>query len=812
MASLYSLLISDGASNLIVILVFLSPFIVPYLVKQVKKEAISDAQAIKKKYPDGTRKVMGYNFFVSGYKEARAVIDHKIDIISAQRQYDDEQKRIAKQKEIASKAFWIRRQCPDVTSNKTDEFIAEHESELRKQQEQFEKKRSEVKSFVEAHEEAAKKVCPALNGWSRYGSTSLSATVIDQVLANRNGILAEQRRIDERQAELARLSPELRELEKKYPLAVGSILSDRNWSRTNLEDVKQLLLVKSSFPERQIVEEKKLLQDRERQDTIIKQIKPLFERRGAQACRTRLVSRYGETVAAVILERIETDNKFASLSAFLDSIETAQNDFADESYSLIQDCLPGWGYYRYDVKNTYHDDHGNAKNTCSTVWQAFLESCCLDDTVSYEYYPDLKDNRISKKQLEESYTYNEQVWDKVLSLILRIREKYGDELYVVLTNTDKLSDDAFANNFSGIVKKLTDEHVAHGRIIPIDPIKTKDRKYVVIDLITENKNLTRICESLFSFRYGNLREMYHGNTGVVYISLLKCFDGKEVESLNQKVTQERELESRRAREEEERRRQEALQHEREANDITRAKTIARNSPSGFKRYFPELSAMTVTASEARAILQKESSISEYETFLTRIKSSVSGWGTVHGVPHYFFYYYYPVRFQNVSTDSEEARRLVYRFKDGADHERVKDLVISKLRSTFSSSDLSQMTFVCIPASTISVNRSRYEAFSREVCSSLDMWNGFEHIAISREKTPSHLGGTDSAEYSFDRSFFKDKHVILFDDIVTRGGSVSSMKTNLESLGARVICAISIGRTFSDWNGQTPQPHPYTGRR
>ena len=92
-----------------------------------------------------------------------------------------------------------------------------------------------------------------------------------------------------------------------------------------------------------------------------------------------------------------------------------------------------------------------------------------------------------------------------------------------------------------------------------------------------------------------------------------------------------------------------------------------------------------------------------------------------------------------------------------------------------------------------------------------MTNAYDYITITKEKTPSHLGGSDAAEYSFNRSFFRGKIVVLFDDVVTSGGSVASMKATMESLGATVICALSIGQTYSDWNGNPRQPHPQTGR-
>ena len=291
---------------------------------------------------------------------------------------------------------------------------------------------------------------------------------------------------------------------------------------------------------------------------------------------------------------------------------------------------------------------------------------------------------------------------------------------------------------------------------------------------------------------------------MVFITMLKCYDGAEVNDLNNKKIKEREDKARKEREEEERRQQ-------EQRDIFEAKSIASSYPIGFNRFFPNVSSYSINATQAKSIIEKKSAIREYEDTLSRLKNSVATWDSVRGVPHYFFYYYYPTRFTNISFDSQEARRLVYNFKDGVAHSKVKDLVVGKIRSTFSSNDLSKMCFTCIPASTRSVNQSRYKDFSSEVCRALGMSNAYDHISITKEKTPSHLGGDDQAEYSYDGSFFSGKFVILFDDIVTRGGSVSSMKAELEAIGATVICAISIGRTYSDWNGNTPKPHPYTGR-
>ena len=95
-----------------------------------------------------------------------------------------------------------------------------------------------------------------------------------------------------------------------------------------------------------------------------------------------------------------------------------------------------------------------------------------------------------------------------------------------------------------------------------------------------------------------------------------------------------------------------------------------------------------------------------------------------------------------------------------------------------------------------------------------MRNAFDYINITKEKTPAHLSPTHTAspaEYSFNTSFFSGAKVILFDDVVTKGHSMQFFKDTLESLGATIICAISIGRTYSDYYGDDRKPHPYTGR-
>jgi hypothetical protein len=276
-----------------------------------------------------------------------------------------------------------------------------------------------------------------------------------------------------------------------------------------------------------------------------------------------------------------------------------------------------------------------------------------------------------------------------------------------------------------------------------------------------------------------------------------------MEALNKRKIEEIE----RKRKEEEKKKQEEQERQ---NTIQKAKQIANNYRDAFSKFFSGYSTYSLDYRQAVEIVNSELKLRKYHEFNSRVKNAVSGWEDLHGIPYYFFYYYYPTRFTDITVESRRVRNLIYNFKDGIVNSDVIDIMKRKLTSTFSSEDLSKMTLVCIPASTIEDNEDRYSSFSERLCNALGMRNAFSHITITKEKTQSHLGGTDAAEYSFDQSFFNDAKIILFDDVVTRGRSMYQFKTILERYGASVICALSIGRTYSDYHGDIRNPHPWTG--
>lgn len=522
----------------------------------------------------------------------------------------------------------------------------------------------------------------------------------------------------------------------------------------------------------------------------------------------------GYTIEEVVEfeDQIEKFEKSAKDASFYKNWEATQKDFSSVCRDLRDSELSGWGCYKYNIPFTKIQVNGDEVDGNFQVWQMFCDAYSESDDVDLSNFPSYAQNKDDiPKLLSRSSYYKERVYDKILSFIDKLKEKYTEknEICVIFANSgeddsEKLND----YHFKYLKEQLNERGVLYAPL-RAHPLTVEDQvRYVVIELISTNERLKSNCATLINIKQGCHKDCIKKNrfecfSNIVYISLTKGYDKAEMEALNKRKIEEIE----RKRKEEEKKKQEEQERQ---NTIQKAKQIANNYRDAFSKFFSGYSTYSLDYRQAVEIVNSELKLRKYHEFNSRVKNAVSGWEDLHGIPYYFFYYYYPTRFTDITVESRRVRNLIYNFKDGIVNSDVIDIMKRKLTSTFSSDDLSKMTLVCIPASTIENNEDRYSSFSERLCNSLGMRNAFSHITITKEKTQSHLGGTDAAEYSFDQSFFKDANIILFDDVVTRGRSMSQFKTILERFGARVICALSIGRTYSDYHGDIRYPHPWTG--
>lgn len=490
-------------------------------------------------------------------------------------------------------------------------------------------------------------------------------------------------------------------------------------------------------------------------------------------------------------QRISSLEQIAKEYSTLSQWEELQQEYTQFSRSIKPE---NFGCYVYDIPFETIDLSGNHKSAPYKVWQHFCESYYPGNDI--ELIPDYSYLATNAQKvicyIGKTLHFRESVLDIIFDYIIKVRAKFGG--VTVIWGTSTLTDCFSFNDYhlAYLKNRLNEANISN--IYPDNLNFPGISPYiVVIDVFTTNSWLKRYCESI-------IKEHKSLTPLISYISLSKAYDKNEVEDLISKKKQQIEEENRKQREINERK--------------TKATEIICLYPDAISKFFPNLNRYSLSDSESISIINKEAEIKEYSLRKKRISNALSSWDSVKGIPYYFFWYYYPTRFSDVSTESKKARSLIYDFKDGIPtNPSIYSLVIEKLISTFQRSDLSNFTFVCIPASTRDVNKDRYSNFSKSVCDRTGMSNAFSHITITKEKTPAHLSAshhTEPAEYSFDANYFKNAQVILFDDVVTQGHSMQNFKHILEELGAEVICAISIGRTYSDYFGDNRKPHPFSG--
>jgi predicted amidophosphoribosyltransferase len=115
------------------------------------------------------------------------------------------------------------------------------------------------------------------------------------------------------------------------------------------------------------------------------------------------------------------------------------------------------------------------------------------------------------------------------------------------------------------------------------------------------------------------------------------------------------------------------------------------------------------------------------------------------------------------------------------------------------SEVKNIIFACIPASSAAKNEIRYKEFAAMVCRLTGAINAYDHIHVEGERLAVHEKFDQKKlqlvqVIEFDKEFFKGKKVLCFDDILTKGFSYARFALQLEKLGAEILGGFFIGKT------------------
>ncbi len=133
---------------------------------------------------------------------------------------------------------------------------------------------------------------------------------------------------------------------------------------------------------------------------------------------------------------------------------------------------------------------------------------------------------------------------------------------------------------------------------------------------------------------------------------------------------------------------------------------------------------------------------------------------------------------------QETHELRYKYFSELLWKIVAQTLSRHLRSNFGE-DLQKLTFVCAPASCQETHELRYKYFSELLCRETGMENANEYIRIQKDGQPKHTGGKQKARMFVHPLHIRDKFVLIFDDIITRGNTLDDFKAILEHHGADI---------------------------
>ena len=168
----------------------------------------------------------------------------------------------------------------------------------------------------------------------------------------------------------------------------------------------------------------------------------------------------------------------------------------------------------------------------------------------------------------------------------------------------------------------------------------------------------------------------------------------------------------------------------------------------------------------------------------------------------YFLKYFPARIRNVGEDAKVDRKLIYAFKDARDdaYKLVAQMVDGYLKREYGE-QVKDMVFLCVPASRQEVNKSRYKEFCKEVSRLSGIKNGYSHLILMEDRLAVHERRRGREKeiskvsiMDFDKPFFKGKQVLIFDDIITTGGSYAIFAEEVEKHGAHVVGGLFLART------------------
>ena len=108
-----------------------------------------------------------------------------------------------------------------------------------------------------------------------------------------------------------------------------------------------------------------------------------------------------------------------------------------------------------------------------------------------------------------------------------------------------------------------------------------------------------------------------------------------------------------------------------------------------------------------------------------------------------------------------------------------------------------LSLMVIPASTRQRHEQRFKDFCITTSRLLRITNGYDAISVihDREEYKGRQDKDKTANLHFDETAIRDRHILLFDDLLTTGTGLSQVSRRLLACGALSVTGIFLAKTL-----------------
>lgn len=367
-----------------------------------------------------------------------------------------------------------------------------------------------------------------------------------------------------KEARTNRLKEKIDEIRQNYPLAFRNYVSKNHITISNTKTSVLETLVNQSTDywkseEKRLQEQEKKKQEIEREYNEIAKSYP-------NGLKKWIKLNSFSTHEKVVSNRFKIRDYEQAIKEAqeYDKWEEEQREFTKKCRDLVEDFLPSFGCYPYEVPFMKTNEDGKSIDGKYLVWQSFAGSYCLETDLDYTDFKYVKDNTNHLDEFKNKQRYY-PVYEKICHFIERLSNDYSVSVYLCDNNTEWNVESLHFHYYScdgasfydlpdnvEICDPVTDALLDGTEINYDNYPELKNRHIVIVEMQTDNDHLKEVCKNIIEKNKKN-RPL------ITYISFLKGYDREEMMKLIKEEKQkhkEEEERQRKEREEEERRRAE----------------------------------------------------------------------------------------------------------------------------------------------------------------------------------------------------------------------------------------------------------------